>query len=97
MMIPLVIITILFYVYISQKHFSTSEYLPARACIMTDKKNKDVVSSLDMDFMKGQYQQPELKNKKILPANTCSRRQVIKETTIQEMEESTESDAVGNL
>lgn len=65
LVIPLIIITILFYAYIKQQHFRVTESLTSRECLKTDLKN----GGLDFSFVKGAYVQPELQAKDEFPEN----------------------------
>ena len=75
MMFPLIVITILFTVYIHQKHFKMTEHLPARECIALDLKN-NAAGEMDCGFLRGMYIQPELRDKEILPENTTVEREI---------------------
>ena len=68
MMIPLLIITSLFIVYLNQMHYKMANYLPAELCMEVDDKHSER-GNLDLSFMKGKYRQPELRVKKAFPKN----------------------------
>jgi Calcium-dependent channel, 7TM region, putative phosphate len=74
LMLPLLIITILFVIYLGQQHFRMTKFLSARQCMATDRKN-NVGRPMDMDFAKGQYVQPEMREKKKYPENASLERQ----------------------
>ena len=65
LMIPLLIITILFTIYLGQKHFEMTKFLAAQHCMDEDQKN----STMDLSFLKGKYIQPEMRHKKEYPTN----------------------------
>jgi hypothetical protein len=75
MMFPLLIITILFSVYINQQHFKTTEHLSARDCMAVDLKN-NAECEMDYSFLRGQYVQPELQEREILPENYTVDREI---------------------
>jgi hypothetical protein len=71
-MFPLLVVTILFKIYINQKHFAMAEHLPARDCLAADLKNAASISHNtddDFDFVRNKYIQPELRNKQVYPEN----------------------------
>jgi len=68
LMFPLLIITILFTMYIGQQHFKMTKFLPARECMDTDAKN-NALGPMDLEFMRGKYVKPELREKKVYPRN----------------------------
>ena len=74
-MIPLLIITILWTIYIKQKHFMVTNYLPGCDCVDVDCRN-NYVGPMDMRFLKGQYIQPELRDKELYPTNASLERQL---------------------
>jgi hypothetical protein len=75
-MFPLLVITILFTVYIRQKHFKmATEHLPARECIAVDLKN-GAGCEMDYGFLRGKYVQPELREKEVLPENATVDREL---------------------
>ena len=63
MMFPLVVVTILFSVYIKQQHFRVAAFIPARDAMLVDEKNEGD----SLEFLQGQYIQPELREKTKLP------------------------------
>lgn len=63
-MIPLIIVTSLFSVYIQQQHFRVAEFLPARTCQREDLRHG---SDFDFSFLDGAYRQPELQDRYLLP------------------------------
>ena len=75
LMIPLLIITILFTIYIHQKHFIATDYLPGCDCINVDRKN-NIDGPMDMRFLIDRYLQPELRDKVLYPTNASLQRQI---------------------
>lgn len=75
LMLPLLIITVLFVVYLGQQHFKIAKFLSARQCMDADLKNKTGSRPMDMDFMRHKYMQPEMRDKKKLPSNVSFERQ----------------------
>lgn len=65
LMIPLIVVTSLFSVYIHQQHFRAATYLPARACMQADLQNAH--DMLDLSFLDGAFVQPELQTKEAFP------------------------------
>lgn len=68
LMIPLLIITILFTVYIHQKHFAITEHLPTKDAVVVDLRNNSE-NEMDFGFLVGQYIQPELRDRVVFPDN----------------------------
>jgi Calcium-dependent channel, 7TM region, putative phosphate len=58
LMIPLVVVTCLFMIYLGQRHFKIGKHLPARACLSQDMANHD--DDVDYDEFKNQYKNPAL-------------------------------------
>jgi hypothetical protein len=58
LMIPLVVITCLFIIYVSQCHFVIGKYLPARTCRSQDLANED--DEVDYSEFKNSYKNPAL-------------------------------------
>lgn len=75
LMIPLLIITILFTIYIRQKHFMVTNFLPGCDCVAKDRKN-NIDGPMDMRFISNQYLQPELRDKELYPTNAALQRQL---------------------
>jgi hypothetical protein len=75
LMIPLLIITILFTIYIHQKHFIAANHLPGCDCVNADRKN-NIDGPMDMRFLIDQYLQPELRDKVLYPTNASLQRQI---------------------
>lgn len=71
-MIPLLVITILFTVYIHQKHFALTEHLPAKDAVLVDLRN----SEMNFDFLKDLYVQPEMRDRELLPENITVEREI---------------------
>lgn len=59
MMAPLIIATILFYMYVNQQHFRVANYLPSRLSLRQDLMNH---RELDFDFLRDAYLQPEMRH-----------------------------------
>jgi len=74
LMIPLLAITILWTLYMKQKHFKATNYLPGFDCVDVDRKN-NTEGPMDMSFLKGLYLQPELRDKELYPTNASLKRQ----------------------
>jgi hypothetical protein len=72
MMFPLIGFTFWFRFYIGQQHLRVTERLPSRECLKVDLKN----SAMDLDFVKGGYLQPELKEKELFPENFGLEREI---------------------
>lgn len=68
LMIPLLIITILFVIYLGQQHFLMTKFLSAQQCMDEDRKN-NAGRPMDLSGLKGKYVQPEMRNKKEYPTN----------------------------
>jgi hypothetical protein len=60
-LIPLIIITVLFIMFINAKHSLVSRFLPTRECILLDSENR-TEGEMNMDFVKGAYLQPSLQH-----------------------------------
>ena len=58
LMIPLVVMTCLFIIYLGQRHFKIGTHLPARACLSQDMANHD--DGVAYDEFKNQYKNPAL-------------------------------------
>ena len=58
LMIPLVVVTCLFMIYLGQRHFKIGKHLPAQACLSQDMANQD--DDVDYDEFKNQYKNPSL-------------------------------------
>lgn len=68
LMFPLVVITVLFNIYIRQKHFMATNFLPGWDCVEADRKN-NFDGPMDMSFIGNHYMQPELRDKEVYPSN----------------------------
>lgn len=75
MMLPLLVITILFSMYINQQHFKMTERLPSRECVATDMKNREE-GETEYEFLRVAYVQPELREKEVLPENVTIEREI---------------------
>jgi hypothetical protein len=75
-MFPLIIITMLFNVYVRQRHFLVSRRLPSRAALKTDLQNQ-AAGVLNMSFVRGKYVQPALQSKdEVYPENFGAAREM---------------------
>jgi len=75
-MVPLLIFTYLFSVYIRQEHYHVTAFLPSRECLIQDLKNREG-GEMDYEFLKGQYLQPAMKIKlPVYPENMGVAREV---------------------
>ncbi|CAB9506136.1 CSC1-like protein [Seminavis robusta] len=63
LMIPLLVVTSMFSIYIRNQHFRVAEHLPTRLCLSQDYRNRD----LDMGFVKDCYLQQEMTEKQAIP------------------------------
>ena len=59
-MIPIIVITVLFILYINGRHAHVMKFLPTRDCVEFDQKNAED-GLTDFSFCKGEYLQPSLK------------------------------------
>ena len=59
LLVPLIIITILFQMYIGQKHWDVASRLPSRKCLQCDRRNE----YKDLGFEGDAYIQPEMRDK----------------------------------
>ena len=76
LMIPLLLVTILFNIYIRQMHFAVTNFLPGCVCAEVDRKNK-MDGQMHMKFLSmNQYKQPELRDKELYPKNASFERQL---------------------
>lgn len=71
MMVPLIITTILFAVYIHQRHFRVARSLSMEDCLHYDQINTE--EGMNFDFVEGKYRNPALAHRTILPDNLPSR------------------------
>jgi Calcium-dependent channel, 7TM region, putative phosphate len=60
MTIPLIVVTVLFNLYIRQKHFHIARYLSSVTCVELDHKNRSQEDIGSFDFLKDKYFQPAL-------------------------------------
>lgn len=75
MMIPLVVVTVLFTVYINQKHFALTEFLPAKDALAVDLRN-NIGGEMNLEFLKDKYIQPELQDREVWPENLNVEREI---------------------
>ncbi len=64
--IPLLVITMLFILFLNREHSSVSKFLPTRDCILKDSENH-AEGEMDMEFVRNAYLQPSLQNKAVMP------------------------------
>lgn len=79
LMFPLLIITVLWTIYIHQKHFMVTNFLPGMKCVDADRtiNNSRSSSQRDMSFLWGHlYLQPDLCEKVLYPTNVSPQRQL---------------------
>ena len=62
LMIPLLVITVLFSLYLGQRHYLVTGHLPSTQCKRADISKK---GKLDFSFLKGAYDQPSLRVKEL--------------------------------
>ncbi|KAG7370337.1 protein of unknown function DUF221-domain containing protein [Nitzschia inconspicua] len=74
LLIPLLVITVLFVVYLGQQHYKLTKFLSARQCMEQDRKN-NIGKPMDFEFLKGRYVQPEMREKRKYPENASLNRQ----------------------
>merc|ERR1712238_264412 len=77
LMLFLLLISILWTIYIHQKHFTVTNFLPSCDCINTDRTN-NIDGPMDMRFLteSDQYLQPELRDKALYPRNASLQQQL---------------------
>lgn len=68
LMLPLIFITLLFNIYIREKHFKATEFLPGCECVEADRRN-NMDGPMDLRFISNHYLQPELRDKELWPSN----------------------------
>lgn len=68
LMLPLIGMTVLFNLYIRQKHFKATAYLPVCECLNADRRN-NLNGNLDLGLTSTLYLQPELREKEAFPSN----------------------------
>jgi hypothetical protein len=83
LMIPLLIMTILFTIYLNQKHFLMTQFLPARVAMDADYHNNHG-RILDLSSFKNKYVQPEMLEKKVYPSNASLERQMAQERILEQ-------------
>lgn len=66
LLVPLCWFTIFFSLYLEQQHYKVTNHLPSTICRKVDAMNH---GKLDKSFLHGQYVQPALKQKILLPDN----------------------------
>jgi hypothetical protein len=65
LMIPLIVVSALFYAYVGKQHFNVAEHLTADACMQAEMKQ---IGNFDVrSFTTGQYVQPALKHEGVTP------------------------------
>jgi len=76
LMIPLLIFTVLFVIYLRQRHFKVTRCLPLEDCRQLDLiNNKD--GSMNFDCAKGKYRHPALLTKELLPDNLSIEEEIV--------------------
>lgn len=66
LMVPLLLVSVLFHVYISKRHYMVTRYLPLAKCAVKDAQNEGVTSG----WLVGAYfLQPALKDRVLYPDN----------------------------
>uniref|UniRef100_A0A7S4JEF4 CSC1/OSCA1-like 7TM region domain-containing protein n=1 Tax=Odontella aurita TaxID=265563 RepID=A0A7S4JEF4_9STRA len=68
-MLPLIIITVLFNMYMKQQHYRVTENMPSILCVEEDVSN---IGEIDLDFVKGEFLQPALQTRYLQPDNLSS-------------------------
>lgn len=69
LMIPLIVATIAFRVFLQQRHFETAKHLPSHECA-----RRDIAHDFDVtENFEGLYLQPELRDLEVLPDNLSSK------------------------
>lgn len=66
-MTPLLVTTILFWHYVRQEHFQLADMLSAKECNKADLQSAE--EGVDWSFLRGQYVQPELRERFVSPEN----------------------------
>ncbi len=69
LLVPLLAITSLFALYLEQEHYKVTVFLPSTICNYVDTINE---GRLDKSFLQGQYVQPALKAKILLPNDSTN-------------------------
>ena len=64
---PLLVITLLYALHFSRRHYTMARYLPSTMCREEDLRNN--TQMVDHSWMRGEYLQPVLKHKKEYPEN----------------------------
>jgi hypothetical protein len=64
---PLLAMTLLFILFLTDQHDRVSEFLPTRDCILRDSENAFDGASSNMGFVRNAYLQPSLRNDPIQP------------------------------
>ncbi|KAL3903078.1 MAG: hypothetical protein SGILL_010583, partial [Bacillariaceae sp.] len=67
LLVPLIVITILFSMYLNKQHYHVTRFLPMEDCGEQDQANAQNGTSLD--FLQEAYLQPAMKTKTVLPDN----------------------------
>ena len=69
LMMPLVVASILFYVYFKRRHYPAALYLPLGEAAAIDRNNKEEFGTEIFESFKGEYLQPALKETSVFPEN----------------------------
>lgn len=59
LLIPLLIGTVCFSIYVRQRHFVVAERLPTRLCLSTDRRNKHLNLSFKDSYLQPEMREPE--------------------------------------
>lgn len=66
LMVPLIVITVLFNLYVRQEHFRVATFMPSNKAHRVDRvRNKEGV--VDLELFRGAYVQPALKDRELFP------------------------------
>mmetsp|Transcript_6130 Transcript_6130/g.13221 ORF Transcript_6130/g.13221 Transcript_6130/m.13221 type:complete len:253 (-) Transcript_6130:377-1135(-) len=65
LLLPLVMGTVFFNVYINQRHFELAKYLPSTKSVQKDRKNQEIIDCHELNY--GKYLQPSMQNRTIEP------------------------------
>lgn len=69
LLIPLPIITLLFSVYLGQKHYYVISHLPTKICVQIDKEKEAEDSTRAFEFVREKYLQPSMRERTSFPEN----------------------------
>ena len=83
LMMPLVVASILFYVYFKRRHYPAALYLPLGEAAAIDRNNKEEFGTEIFESFKGEYLQPALKETSSFPENYSDIKERDTEATYQ--------------